>query len=398
MPSHTPARVLEQLGLAYRGVAALSDAPSGNGNWLVETASEEPVVLRRYRAPATVADLGYEHDVLRHLDAAGWTVPVPVSDLVQHDGAWYCLTRYVPGAAVRAESALQRHRRGRDLARLHLALRGLAERIGQRPGYHPQHSGITTRTGFGWDATVRALGQANPRLAAWAYSAADQVHDALNAAGAHALPLTVIHGDFAEWNVHYQHGRLSGVIDFDLTHLDSRPYELAIARTYRAPEAADSYRAELARRGWPLSDLEEAAIGPVYRAFRLGMAAWDIHHGRETGHYNEAMIERQLSMTGTPRPLGGSCGLVPGRRLDHGDGLCGRRTAQRGRVPRRGGPGPGAPVPAAAAPERGEPADPQQICRRPPRRLCHFWRLCQFWAIMGYQNLPWDPELTQRRA
>jgi Ser/Thr protein kinase RdoA (MazF antagonist) len=302
VPSETPACVLDQLGLAYRSVAALSDVPSGNGNWLVETASAEPVVLRRYRASATVAELAYEHDVLHHLDAAGWTVPAPASDLVQHDGAWYCLTRYVPGTAVRPENAWQRLRRGRDLARLHLALRGLAERIGQRPGYHPQHSGVTTRTGFDWEADVRALEHANPRLAAWAHAATGQVHDDLNAVGAGGLPLTVIHGDFAEWNVHYQDKLLSGVIDFDLTHLDSRPYELAIARTYRAPEAADGYRAELARRGWPLSDLEEAAIGPVYRAFRLGMAACEIQDGRETGNYAVPMIERQLSMTGAPRP------------------------------------------------------------------------------------------------
>jgi Ser/Thr protein kinase RdoA (MazF antagonist) len=305
VPSETLARILDQLGVAYRGIVALSDVPSGNGNWLVQTAGEEPAVLRRYRSSVTAAEIAYEHDVLRHLYGAGWTVPAPVTDLIQHDGAWYCLTRYVPGTAVRPESAAQSRRRGRDLARLHLALRGLAERIGQRPGFHPQHSELTTRIGFDWDAAVSALEQANRRLAAWAQSAADQISNALNAAGVSELPLTVIHGDFAEWNVHYQDGHLSGVVDFDLTHLDSRPYELAIARTYRAPEAVIGYRTELARSGWPLSDLEEAAIEPVYRAFRLGMAAWEIHHGRETGTYNVPMIERQLSMTGPtrqPRP------------------------------------------------------------------------------------------------
>jgi hypothetical protein len=58
----------------------------------------------------------------------------------------------------------------------------------------------------------------------------------------------------------------------------------------------------MARGGWPLSEREEAAIEPAYRAFRLGMAAWEIDHGRETGHYDMPMIERQLSMTGTPCP------------------------------------------------------------------------------------------------
>src|SRR3981081_1857681 len=51
----------------------------------------------------------------------------------------------------------------------------------------------------------------------------------LGALGAQALPVMVVHGDFAEWNVHYLRSRLAGVIDFGLTHLDSRPYELAVA-------------------------------------------------------------------------------------------------------------------------------------------------------------------------
>ena len=78
--------------------------------------------------------------------------------------------------------------------------------------------------------------------------------------GADDLPVMVVHGDFAEWNVHYDGDRLAGVIDFALTHVDSRPYELAIARAYRAPELVDAYRAELAACGWPLSELEESAL------------------------------------------------------------------------------------------------------------------------------------------
>jgi Ser/Thr protein kinase RdoA (MazF antagonist) len=116
------------------------------------------------------------------------------------------------------------------------------------------------------------------------------------------LPVMVVHGDFHEQNVHYASGHLAGVIDFGLTHLDSRPYELAIARTYRAPETIAAYRGELDRGGWPLSDLEEAALGPVNSAFRVDMAAWQMNHGRTTGRYDLAMIERQLSRTGTAPP------------------------------------------------------------------------------------------------
>lgn len=73
------------------------------------------------------------------------------------------------------------------------------------------------------------------------------------------VPLTVVHGDLAEWNVHYDGDRLAGVLDFELTHLDSRPYELVIARTYRSPEATEACSEELRRLAWPLRDLEQGS-------------------------------------------------------------------------------------------------------------------------------------------
>jgi homoserine kinase type II len=200
------------------------------------------------------------------------------------------------------KSSGQRRRRGRDLARLHIALRGLGERIGQRPGWQPQHAGVTVHTEIDWAACVRGLTEASPRLGSWAAAAAAQASDVLAAIGASELPVTVVHGDFAEWNVHYAEDHLAGIIDFGLTHLDSRPYELAIARTYRSPETTDAYRAELAAGGWPFSELEDAAIEPINRAFRVDMAAWQMDHGRRTGDFDLAMIERQLSRTGTAPP------------------------------------------------------------------------------------------------
>ena len=166
----------------------------------------------------------------------------------------------------------------------------------------PAHATVGAYDGLDWQACLRGLAAASRRLSAWAESADRQVRGALAAVGADDLPLTVIHGDFAEWNVHYRRGRLAGVIDFGLAHLDSRPYELAIARTYRAPEAAAAYRAELERGGWPFTPLEEASVTPVYRAFRLGMAAWQVSDGLGDGRLDLAAIERQLSLTGTPPP------------------------------------------------------------------------------------------------
>ena len=299
MAASDPDQVLSLLGVRPVRVVVLKDVPLGNGNWLVETAGGLRSVLRRYLPETTEQELAYEHAVLDYLARLGWTVPAALGEPVCWQAQWYCLTRYVPGEAVPAEDLAQRGRRGRDLARLHLALRGAAELLGQRPGWRSQHSAVSVRSDRPWEELVSGLAAVSPRLASWAQAAAAQAHGALAALGADDLPVMVVHGDFAEWNVHYDRERLAGVIDFGLTHVDSRPYELAIARAYRAPEMTDAYRAELAACGWPLSELEEAALTPVYRAFRVGMAAAEMDSGLVTGDYDLPMIERQLSRTAT---------------------------------------------------------------------------------------------------
>lgn len=45
-----------------------------------------------------------------------------------------------------------------------------------------------------------------------------------------------------------------------------------------------------------------AAVAPVYRAFRVGMAAAEMEDGLVTGNYDLATIERRLSRTGTAAP------------------------------------------------------------------------------------------------
>ena len=239
---------LRALGIPWSGITTQQDPPHGNASWRVET-SDGPVALRRYHDRATVEDLTYEHAVLRHVAAAGWTVPDPLGDLVELDSSWYCLTRFVPGSAVAEESVSQQARRGRDLARIDVALRDLGAQLGQRTHWRAQHEATTVHVDIDFDACVRAFAEDHPRLADWVLVAASGTRDALTALGADELPLTVVHGDFASWNVHYLGEALGGVVDFGLTHLDSRPYELAIARTHRAPAAADAYRDELAASG-----------------------------------------------------------------------------------------------------------------------------------------------------
>ncbi len=294
-------RVFDRLGVSAARTRTIpaNHGADGNANWHVWPQAGERCVLRRYYTGTTAQDLRYEDRILTHLGRQGWRVPEPLSPPIEDAGRWYCLTRHVPGRSRSQETSQQRQQRGADLARLHGALRPLTERIGQRPRWHPLHDGLQVMTAIDWHAGLEALDLAHPALAEWAGVAAISTADELTALGASDLPLTVIHGDFmAEENVHYDRSRFVGVIDFGVAHLGSRPYELISARCYRAPQVRAAYVEELRRHGWPWTDLEEAALVPVFRAFRLSMVAWQLDVGVRTGCFDTAAIETQLAQTG----------------------------------------------------------------------------------------------------
>ncbi|GAB3405378.1 protein kinase family protein [Flindersiella endophytica] len=299
-------QILDLLGVpaAHTAEIPANHGPDGNANWHVWPRSGEPCVLRRYYAGTTVEDLAYEHAIPRQLSGQGWFVPDPLAEPLEVDGRWYCLTRYVPGQCRTRETPQQSRQRGADLARLDVALRPLAEQLGQRGGWRPLCAGLPVLTVADWQAGLDGFAAEQPALATWAAHAAAVTVDELAGLGAvDDLPLTLIHGDFmAEQNVHYDGDRLAGVIDFGVSHVGTRPYELISARSYRAPELVTAYADELRRLGWPLSEQEKAALVPVERGFRLGMVAWLLLAGTRAGRFDTAAIAAHLARTGIARP------------------------------------------------------------------------------------------------
>ena len=107
------------------------------------------------------------------------------------------------------------------------------------------------------------------------------------------LPQAIVHGDFASWNVHFDDdGQLAGVIDFDLSHPDSRSWEFVIARLDLAPELLAGYQRATAD---PLSDPELAAIEPLQIVLQVLMVMAGLWNGQHSGHFDEAMIAAHLA-------------------------------------------------------------------------------------------------------
>ena len=260
-----------------------------NGNWHLWTSDGKHHILRRYHVLRTEEDLTYEDQVLDHLTVRGWCVPARVAGPIQYDGRLWAVTRFVPGQPHQDETAAQQAERGEVLARLHADLRDLD--LGTRPGFF-QAADLDAMGEFqGWDRGVDLLRDQRPDLADRAAQAMDGAKELVREYDLLGLPQTIVHGDFASWNLHFDgDDRLAGVIDFDLCHLDSRVWELVIARVQ--PDLLAGYQRAAVE---PLTEHELTAIEPLRVVFRVLMVMAELWNGRQAGRFDEVMIDRQLA-------------------------------------------------------------------------------------------------------
>ncbi|RZT27273.1 homoserine kinase type II [Kribbella sp. VKM Ac-2569] len=260
-----------------------------NGNWHLWTSDGEHHILRRYHLLRTEEDLTYEAQVLDRLTACGWCVPARIAGPIQYDGRLWAVTRFVPGQPRQNETAAQQTERGEVLARMHADLSDVD--LGSRPGFF-QAADLDAMGDFqGWDGGVELLREQRPDLADRAAHAMDGAKELVREHDLLGLPQTIVHGDFASWNLHFDDDdRLAGVIDFDLCHPDSRVWELVIARAQ--PDMLTGYQRAAVE---PLTEHELAAIEPLRVVFRVLMVMAELWNGRQAGRFDEVLIARQLA-------------------------------------------------------------------------------------------------------
>jgi aminoglycoside phosphotransferase (APT) family kinase protein len=234
-----------------------------NRQWLV-TADGMPLVLRRYPKEPP-GDVRYEWRVLRRLDALGWPVPVPVEDQYAADGhTWRLFTR-LPGAPPTVAGPAAERARGRLLADLHAATASLAD-LGQRPGWRRAEAVVAD------PALSRRLDEYArlfPRPARILRWHADRAHECFSRIDLLDRRLVVLHGDFNARNLLYQGDRLTGIVDFETTHLNHRTSEFALAWQAKRDEVIHGY--EEIR---PLDEVDRALLAPTLWSWvLLGVAA-----------------------------------------------------------------------------------------------------------------------------
>ncbi len=228
-----------------------------NEHWFVESRGTG-LVLRGY-PKKPFADIAYELDVLRHLFASGWPVPNVTEEPVVADGRTWCLFSRLPGGIRRSDtSPEQRRARGRVLAQLHDATSLLAG-MGQREGFSLSNEVVRDPDLVPAVREYERVYPAEGHVMRWHIDRALEDFASIDLDGAET---TVVHGDFAPWNLLFEGERLTGILDFEVTHLGYRVADFANSWRGYQDEVIGGYE-----EVHPLNEVDWQLLAPVYFAW-----------------------------------------------------------------------------------------------------------------------------------
>jgi Ser/Thr protein kinase RdoA (MazF antagonist) len=237
------------VGLLRPGNAGAADVVERLGNadaWLLRHGSDL-LLLKRGRPEQDEADVVWEHDHLRRLEATGFpaSVPIPAFDgrsWAQIDGRIWAALTYLPGRPLASEPAPDMEAAGAFLARYHRASRQVSTHQ-QRP---TAAGLLRLREVTPWDTLRAALG--SPDALDLFAGLLEDLEAGLRAIGYATLEHLVIHGDPTNDNliVDGSPSRVVGLIDFGAASLAPWPADIAAGlwRSGRAVETDIDYNLE----------------------------------------------------------------------------------------------------------------------------------------------------------
>ncbi len=236
-----------------------------NTHWRVR-AGDRFYALRRFGVwgRTTPGDVAWEVAAVQALAAIGAPVPRPIAAPREIDGQVWLLMPWLPGRTMRGQgsppTSAEYRRLGVLLAEFHATTADLAAPA-QRPGFGLSAEGASPEPGGASrrDQLLAALGTVEPAMAR-------RFRDAAETLAARDLPRRladcpqrIVHGDFSTWNLRVAGGRLVGVLDFELAHVDIRAADLAYARRGYHDAVVDGYLSHTS-----LSDAEIDALDGLW--------------------------------------------------------------------------------------------------------------------------------------
>jgi Ser/Thr protein kinase RdoA (MazF antagonist) len=272
-----------------------------NVHWAVR-AGEARYVLRRFGGE-TPGDAAWEIDSIERLAGTGAPVPRLVGGLREIEGARYILMPWIGGRrlAYPPVSDADYERLGGYLADFHTATSHLTAPP-QRPGWtsnvdgaFPRAGGVARRAEL-----LAALAEVDATMAArLAEAAADLEARDLPRVFA-SYPRRLVHGDFAPWNIRLRGQRVSGVLDFELAHVDVRAADVAMARRGSHDGVVRGYLKRAA-----LADAEIDNLDALWTGGSL-CGVWHLLDSRlAEGRVTTLGLEWNIEQLGKTRPYAG---------------------------------------------------------------------------------------------
>lgn len=261
-----------------------------NQHWLVEAGRERWVLRRWWRSMASIdwASINYEVRLVAHLAALGWPVAPTVVGPMEIAGDAWSLAPFLSGdlpSAVDPHGETEGQRaRGRLLAQFHEDLAQLPE-MGQRTGWRRCEEILADPA---LDAVLTENEPAYPEGVCILRWHLERARERIAGLPLPSRPGIVVHGDFTPWNLRFTDGRLSGILDFELSHWDHRVGDFALSWRGEYDEFIHGY-AEVS----PIEPEEWELITPLWWAQLIEGANRDLLNGtRDDGWTIKKLLQR----------------------------------------------------------------------------------------------------------
>ncbi len=265
-------------------------APLGgrlNQHWLVDRRGES-LVLRGWSA--TPNDLEYEAKLLERVHALGWPVAPILERCVDVSGRDWSLSAFLSGEPAADKNSPREQRvRGRLLAEFHASLETI-QGLGQREGWRRGEEILQDAT---LEPLLIAFERTDPPAARALLWHLERARDLIAPLEVGARSSIAVHGDFAPWNLLFQNGKLTGILDFELAHSDHRIADFALAWRGRYDDLIYAYH-QVA----PLEPEEWALLTPLWWAQLIEGACRNLRAGVRDDGWTLKMLLRRSRLMG----------------------------------------------------------------------------------------------------
>lgn len=298
----TPRAAARALGVDPTSLRFLSRRV--NTHWRVADGRRR-LVLRRYghADDAVGSSALWEAEAVARIAACGLPVPQAIAGPVRLGDAIWALFPFLPGRHL-GRSAVDEPRYlrlGGTLADIH---RGTEAMIcpPQRPGFQEAVFGALPRTGGERrrEALLKVADDADAVLG-------HRLRCELEALEARNLPdvfagapRRIVHSDFVPWNLRFQGGRFSALLDFELAHVDVEAMDLASARRGYHDAVVTGY---LSRR--PLPTAQVAALDALWTASLFTWVWVMLEEAERKGFLETKAFSWHIEQFAKTRPFGG---------------------------------------------------------------------------------------------